>query len=86
MITTKKGSERKGIGVDFTTSVAFDNAYIMPNDQNEYGQGNNGDEYAWKNNATYANGTYQAFHDALEFKWNLNGAGRHMNIDESWGS
>ncbi|MCF8405934.1 MAG: SusC/RagA family TonB-linked outer membrane protein [Bacteroidales bacterium] len=86
MITTKKGASRKGIGVDFTTSVAFDNVYIMPNYQNEYGQGNNGSEYVWKNDATYGDSTYQAFHDAREFKWDLNGTGRHMNMDESWGS
>ncbi|NOZ47401.1 MAG: SusC/RagA family TonB-linked outer membrane protein [Chlorobi bacterium] len=86
MITTKQGTRRKGIGVDITSSVAFDKVYIIPNYQNEYGQGAYGSEYYWKNDGTYADSSYQAYHDAREFKWGLDGSGRLMNQDESWGS
>jgi TonB-linked SusC/RagA family outer membrane protein len=86
MITTKKGASRKGVGVEVTSSVAFDNAYIIPNYQNDYGQGSRGSEYYWKNDNVYADSSYQAFHDAKEFFWNLKTGGRFMNMDESWGS
>lgn len=85
IITTKKGLAQQGIGVEFSTSFAFDNVYILPNYQNEYGQGRNGDEYEWKTNYPgYA--TYQEFHDAREFSWGLDGSGYRMDWDESWGS
>ena len=45
-----------------------------------------GSEYYWKNDVTYGDLSYQEYHDAREFKWNLDGSGRHMNMDESWGS
>jgi TonB-linked SusC/RagA family outer membrane protein len=39
MITTKKGSGRKGLGVSFSTSMTFSNPGLLPSYQNEYGQG-----------------------------------------------
>ena len=84
LITTKKGGKQKGIGIDFSTSIAFDNVYILPDYQNEYGQGRNGSEYEWKNN--YADLTYQEFHDEREFRWAMDGSGYRMDWDESWGS
>jgi len=84
LITTKKGTKKKGIGIEFSTSLAFDDVYILPNYQNEYGQGRNGSEYEWK--LKYPDLTYQEFHDKREFKWALDGSGRRMDWDESWGS
>jgi len=85
LITTKKGSAgKKGIGIDFSTSVAMDNAYILPNYQNDYGQGRNGSEYEWQKN--YSDLTYQEFHDLREFRWAMDGTGYRMDWDESWGS
>ena len=45
LITTKKGTKRKGIGVTFSSSISFDEVYILPNYQNDYGQGVRGSEY-----------------------------------------
>lgn len=42
MITTKKGKSGKGIGVDLTSSLMFSNPMILPEFQNEYGQGTGG--------------------------------------------
>ncbi|WP_200975057.1 SusC/RagA family TonB-linked outer membrane protein [Echinicola sp. 20G] len=42
MITTKKGNNRKGIGVDFSSSSVFSNPMLLPEFQNEYGQGTAG--------------------------------------------
>lgn len=39
IITTKKGSGKQGLGVEFSSSLSFDNIYILPNYQNDYGQG-----------------------------------------------
>ena len=84
LITTKKGSQKKGLGVEFSTSFDFSNVYILPDYQNDYGQGRNGSEYEWQNN--YADLTYQEFHDKREFRWATDGSGYRMDWDESWGS
>ncbi len=42
MITTKKGKAGKGIGVDLSSSTVFANPMILPEFQNEYGQGSGG--------------------------------------------
>ena len=42
LITTKKGKTRKGIGVEFTSNYVTEEATILPNYQQEYGQGANG--------------------------------------------
>jgi len=85
LITTKKGAGNKGVGVSVSSSLAFDEVFNLPNYQNEYGQGMNGDEYNWKN--TYSQyATYQEFHDAREFRFALDGSGNRMDWDESWGS
>jgi len=39
MVTTKKGSARKGLGVTFKSSLSVENVYILPNYQDEYGGG-----------------------------------------------
>lgn len=42
MITTKKGTRRQGVGVDFSSSTVFSNPMLLPEFQNEYGQGTAG--------------------------------------------
>jgi len=45
LITTKKGSARDGIGLEYTTNFTIDKAAIFPEFyQNEYGQGQNGNK------------------------------------------
>jgi iron complex outermembrane receptor protein len=39
LITTKKGSARKGLGLSFTHTESFDKVYKLPDFQNEYGGG-----------------------------------------------
>jgi TonB-linked SusC/RagA family outer membrane protein len=86
LITTKKGSSaKKGYSINLSSSLAFDEVSELPNYQNMYGQGYNGDEFNWKTNYPGYQ-TYQAFHDAREFKWATDGTGRRMDYDESWGS
>jgi len=53
LITTKKGKNRKGIGVSVNSSVTLDEVYVLPKYQNEYGGGNgpftqfNGEDVAY---------------------------------------
>ncbi len=42
LITTKKGTARKGVGIDFTSNFMADNIAIFPEYQDQYGQGING--------------------------------------------
>jgi TonB-linked SusC/RagA family outer membrane protein len=39
VITTKSGKKKKGIGVEVNSTTTFDNVYILPSFQNEYGGG-----------------------------------------------
>lgn len=41
LITTKTGKKQKGMGVTVTTSVGFENIFVRPRVQNEFGQGSN---------------------------------------------
>ncbi|MEN8157273.1 MAG: SusC/RagA family TonB-linked outer membrane protein [Bacteroidota bacterium] len=84
LITTKKGAGKKGIGVEFNTSLAFDEVYILPNYQNEYGQGVGGSEYLWQK--LHPDLTYQEFNDRFGFAWATDGSGRGSKDDLSWGA
>jgi len=42
LITTKKGSAQKGVGIELTSDANFGTPSIFPNFQYEYGQGNDG--------------------------------------------
>ena len=43
LITTKKGSFKKGLGISYTSSVTFDSPLVIPEYQNQYGRGEDGD-------------------------------------------
>lgn len=85
IITTKKGANRKGIGVTFSSSVAFDNVSILPDYQNDYGQGIGASEYNWKvSNGDLQPGDagYVSYQDYASSKWSWSPDDRD---DESWG-
>lgn len=42
LITTKKGVAGKGLGVTYSTNIAFESPMLLPEFQNEYGQGTQG--------------------------------------------
>nr|WP_321410678.1 SusC/RagA family TonB-linked outer membrane protein [uncultured Carboxylicivirga sp.] len=42
LITTKKGTSRKGLGVSVSSNMTFENPMLLPSYQNEYGQGKQG--------------------------------------------
>lgn len=52
LVTTKKGSRNKGLGIEYSTNVSFSNAAYMLDLQDQYGQGSNGvydknSAYSW---------------------------------------
>lgn len=74
VITTKKGSGKKGIGIEVNQSVTFDRAAFLPRYQNEYG-GGDGDWLTFTYNNT------------MPAEWQaLNGKKYHdFTDDASWG-
>lgn len=91
LITTKKGMGKKakgGIGVDFTSSVTFDNVYILPKYQDEYGQGFDGEEFVAAANGVNVSdlAAYQDWAENHSFSYyDGNWGGVNDGIDESWG-
>ena len=77
LITTKKGKSSSGTQVSYDGSITFSNVANIPKMQNSYGQGDEGEEFLWKQNAPGM--SYQEY--ALEcFDFN------HWSwFDESWG-
>src|SRR5690606_17876886 len=42
IITTKRGALKKGLGISFTSSATFENPFVLPKYQNQYGRGTDG--------------------------------------------
>ena len=42
LITTKKGTRNKGLGISVNSNITFDSPMLLPEYQNEYGQGSQG--------------------------------------------
>ncbi len=80
LITSKKGEKGKGIGVSFSSSITFDEVYILPDYQNEYGQGSRGSEYYWKRYNPNEEIPYTEYSEGL-WEWSPN-----STTDVSWGA
>ena len=92
LITTKGGGGRSAnLGVNVTSSVTFENPYIFPDYQNEYGQGTNGSEFLYRkylttNGLTESQYSYQQYAYERAFRYeNGAGGGQFDGTDESWG-
>lgn len=69
VITTKKGTNRKGVGVSFNTYLFVENVGRLPKFQNKFGQGSNGQ---------YEGSNFGA-------SWSAYPNGNNDDYDESWG-
>lgn len=69
VITTKKGSNRKGVGVSFNSYLFVESVGRLPKFQNKFGQGNNG---------RYEGSNFGA-------SWSPYPNGDNDDYDESWG-
>jgi len=92
LITTKDASKKATrLGVNISSAVTFEDPYIFPAFQNEYGQGFNGSEFLYRrylatNNLTEAQYPYQQYAIERSFRYyNGLGGGVQDGRDESWG-
>lgn len=83
LITTKSGKKSNGVKVSYDGSITIDRISTIPKLQNSYGQGNNGDEYHWKNN--HPELSYQDYAEQYGFNWVDGSNGINDFYDESWG-
>ncbi len=79
LITTKTGKNTKGVTISYDGSTTFSQVANLPELQNSYGQGHNGDETYWKRNEPDM--SYQDY--ATQYGFNFNGV--NTGYDESWG-
>lgn len=84
LVTTKKGSKNKGLGVDVNSSVVINVPGYWPKFQNEYGGGWDGEEYIYqqflKNNPG-STLTYNEYANQYSYKYvDGNGGG----INDAW--
>jgi TonB-linked SusC/RagA family outer membrane protein len=68
LITTKTGKNKKGLGVSINSNITFENPLVLPNWQNKYGQGNNGQ-------FSFVNGAGAGAADGVDESW-----GPELNI------
>jgi TonB-linked SusC/RagA family outer membrane protein len=67
LITTKSGKSKKGLGVTINSNITFDNPLVMPQWQDKYGQGNNGQfEFVNGAGAGIADGVDESWGPALD--------------------
>jgi len=89
LITTKKGSTGRQLGIDVTSSVVFDNAAYFPKFQNEYGGGWNGSEYQYQKHLADNPGTSMTYNEyAKQYGYNYvdgNGGGVNDGWPINWG-
>lgn len=89
LITTKKGSKGKGVGVDFNSSIVFNVPGYFPEYQNEYGGGRGGEEYLYKKYLTDNPGSTITYNEyAKRFAYNYkdgNGGGVNDGNPTNWG-
>jgi len=62
LITTKKGKGAKGIGISINSNTSFSNVLILPDYQNSYGQGSNGQ-------FSYVDGAGAGLNDNVDESW-----------------
>ncbi|WP_339660659.1 SusC/RagA family TonB-linked outer membrane protein [Croceibacter atlanticus] len=62
VIETKNGANKKGLGVNYNTSLFIDTAFRLPDFQNEYGQGNSGE-------FEYVDGLGGGINDNITYSW-----------------
>ncbi len=62
LITTKSGKGQRGLGISVNSSVTFDNPLVLPNFQNMYGQGVNGE-------FSFEDGAGAGLNDGVDESW-----------------
>lgn len=76
VLTSKKGHSGSGIGVSFSNSTTFESPLRLPEYQNVYGQGSNGQ-------FSYLNGLYDGVEDGEDISWGPRAEGQLINQFDS---
>ncbi len=66
LITTKKGSNNKGLGISFNANVSYETPLRLPSFQNSYGGGGNQNNYQWVDGSTGSGGVDESWGPALD--------------------
>jgi TonB-linked SusC/RagA family outer membrane protein len=84
LVTTKKGSKNKGLGVDLNSSVVINTPGYWPKFQNEYGGGWDGEEYIYKQFLANNPGSTLTYNEyAKQYSYNyVDGSGGGVN--DAW--
>lgn len=84
LITTKKGSKSKNLGLEFNSSFAANVPGYWPKYQNEYGGGWDGEEYIYKQYLANHPGSTLSYNDyAKQFSYNYVD-GKGGGINDAW--
>ncbi|MCB9285368.1 MAG: TonB-dependent receptor [Lewinellaceae bacterium] len=88
MVTTKKGTTRKGVGVSFNTSLTFDKVAFGPEYQNEYGGGVDLRPFGFSDGSGYYDIPYVQFNSAGDTVavWQSFDLVPFYGVDESFGT
>ena len=62
LITTKKGKDSKGLGISINSNTSFSNLLVLPDYQNSFGQGSNGQ-------FSYVDGKGGGINDGVDESW-----------------
>ncbi|MDW5287774.1 SusC/RagA family TonB-linked outer membrane protein [Formosa sp. PL04] len=66
VVTTKTGSSKGNkLGIDISSNISFDDAYILPDYQNSYGQGNSANYFEYVDGITGSGGVDESWGPAL---------------------
>ena len=91
LITTKKGSSKKGLGITYNMNAQIDNVYYLPNFQNRYGGGGSsnapgfvasGFDTLWQNKFPDLFLNNPTYNDPAKGGYDLM---PQYGVDESWG-
>lgn len=66
MITTKKGRERQGLGVSYSANFTWEDPFVLPDYQNQYGQGTLGQNYTNAKDLNLTGSSWGAAFDGSE--------------------
>ncbi len=66
VITTKKGSKSKALGVEFSTKLTFETPLVLPDFQNSYGQGPNNTFFEYINGTSGDGGVDESWGPPLD--------------------
>jgi TonB-linked SusC/RagA family outer membrane protein len=66
VVTTKSGKNSNKLGIEISSSVSFENVYVLPDYQNSYGQGSSSQNFEFVDGVTGDGGVDESWGPALD--------------------